>query len=330
MKKVLDILIPRYTEQWKDISPLLKSLAIQQNVDFSKIGVIIRSDGYDEFTDIERLYNFPFSVDFDYCDKRGVSATRNACLDASEADYVMFCDADDMFSNVCGLWILFREFEGEGFDTLVSTFLEETRTPDKKEVTYINREMDQTFVHGKVHRRKYLTDNHIRWNEKLTIHEDSYFNILCQSLTEKAKHCPTPFYLWRWRDESVCRHDEKYILKTFNNMIDSNDALIAELKRREREDKAKFFIVFMVFDAYYLMNKPEWKNQENKKYRDATERRFAKYYRKHRKDYDSVGANDKMMISNQVRGRHVMEGMEMENLTISEWLDKILKDNKKG
>jgi len=41
-------------------------------------------------------------------------------------------------------------------------------------------------------------------------------------------------------------------------MLDSNDALVDEFIKRGREDKAKFYCVFMVFDAYYNMNKPEW------------------------------------------------------------------------
>ena len=49
--------------------------------------------------------------------------------------------------------------------------------------------MDSTFVHGKVHRRQYLIDKEIRWNDALTIHEDSYFNILCQNLSTNIKYC---------------------------------------------------------------------------------------------------------------------------------------------
>ena len=116
-----------------------------------------------------------------------------------------------------------------GTRTLASVFIEETRLPETGEITYVSHEQDSTFVHGKVHRRQYLLDSHIRWNDALTIHEDSYFNILCQNLSPNVKYCQTPFYLWRWRDESVCRHDPKYILKTYRNMIDSNDALVGEL-----------------------------------------------------------------------------------------------------
>jgi glycosyltransferase involved in cell wall biosynthesis len=321
----LQILIPQYKENDSVIKPLLDSIAIQQNVPMDEIGVIICNDGSDTFLSDELLNSYPFRIEYHKEPHRGVSGTRNACLDYATADYVMFCDADDMFCNVCGLWIIFREMGIDGgFDSMVSVFVEESRNPEnKKEVTYINHDMDSTFVHGKVHRRKYLLKQKIRWNEKLTIHEDSYFNILCQNLSTNVKYCPMPFYLWKWRDESVCRHDPKYILKTYRNMLDSNDALVDEFLSRGVQDKAAFYTAFMIFDAYYAMNKEEWKNQENQEYRDSTEKRFAEYYEKHKDLWNSVPINDKMLISNNVRSRSVMEGMRMEAITIDGWLRHI-------
>lgn len=318
----LQILIPQYKETCDTIKPLLDSIAIQQNVDFSEVGVVIVNDGTDTYLSEDFLKSYPFLIEYYKEKHRGVSGTRNSCLDHAVADYVMFCDADDMFYNACGLWIIFREIS-KGFDSFVSVFVEETRHPETQEVLYINHDMDSTFVHGKVHKRQYLIDKGIRWNDSLTIHEDSFFNILCQNLSENVKFCPTPFYLWKWRDESVCRHDPKYILKTYRNMIDSNDALVDEFAKRGIDDKAKFFTAFMIFDAYYTMNKPEWINQENKGYRDLTEARFADYYKKRKKMWEEISVPEKMQISNGIRGRSVMEGMQMESVTIDDWLRRM-------
>lgn len=318
----LQILVPQYKEKDSVIKPLLDSIAIQQSVPFDQIGIVICNDGSDVFLSDDFLKSYPFRIDYYKEPHRGVSATRNACLDHATADYVMFCDADDMFYNACGLWILFREME-IGFDSLVSMFIEESRHPETKSVEYVNHEMDSTFVHGKVHRRLYLVEKGIRFNDKLTIHEDSYFNILCQNLSKNVKYCQTPFYLWKWRDESVCRHDPKYMLKTYRNMLDSNDALIDEFLSRGMQDKAMFFTAFMIFDAYYTMNKPEWIDQENQEYRNSTEKRFAVWFRKHEDIWANIPINDKMLISNQVRSRSVMEGMRMEAITIDGWLGRI-------
>lgn len=316
----LQILIPHYKETADVVKPLLDSIAIQQNVDFSEVGVIICHDG-PESKDLD--LDYPFLIEQIRQEHNGVSAARNSCLDEAIADFVMFCDCDDMFFNACGLWIVFREIENGGFDSLVSSFIEESRVPQTGEVTYINHDMDSTFVHGKVHRRQYLLDKKIRWNPKLTIHEDSFFNIQCQNLSTNVKYCQSPFYLWKWRDDSVCRHDPKYILKTYKNMLDSNDALVDEFLKRGVQDKAMFYTAFMIFDAYYNMNKPEWINQENKEYRDSTEKRFASYYKKHKGMWNAIPVNDKMVISNQVRSRSVMEGMMMEAITIDNWLKHI-------
>ena len=320
----LQILIPQYKETDDVVKPLLDSIALQQNVPFGEIGVILCNDGSDVFLTEALLQSYPFEIQYHKEPHRGVSGTRNACLDYAAAGYVMFCDADDLFFNACGLWIVFQEMK-TGFDSLVSVFIEETRLPDSGEITYVSHEQDSTFVHGKVHRRQYLLDNRIRWNDALTVHEDSYFNILCQNLSANVKYCQTPFYLWRWRDESVCRHDPKYILKTYRNMIDSSDALVGEFLKRGLIDRASFYTAFLIFDAYYTMNKPEWVNQENRGYRDGTEKRFAAYYRKHEDLWKSIPPVTRMQISNGVRSRSVMEGMQMESVTIDGWLRHIWK-----
>lgn len=321
MKK-LQILVPQYRETTDIIKPLLDSIALQQRICFDDVGVIIASDGGETLLPDDFLKSYPFDVEYVVCPHRGVSATRNAAFDRATADYVMFCDADDMFYNMCGIWILFREMATAEFDSLTSCFTEETKNPNGNFV-FVNHDIDSTFVHGKVHRRQYLIDNNIRFNDNLTIHEDSYFNILCQNMSENVKYCPTPFYLWRWRDESVCRHDPKYILKTFRNMIDSNDALVDEFERRGKPDKAQFYAGFMIFDSYYAMNKPEWINQENKEYRHATELRFRDYYNKHREKWEKMSIGGKMQLSNAVRARTINEGMLMETETITDWLRKV-------
>jgi glycosyltransferase involved in cell wall biosynthesis len=320
----LQILIPQYKETEEVIKPLLDSIEIQQNVDLkNEVGVVIVNDGTDIHLSQEFLDHYTYRIDYHLNEHRGVSATRNACLDHATAEYVMFCDADDMFYNACGLYIIFREIENGGFDSLVSAFIEESRDPDTKEPLYINHDMDSTFVHGKVHRRKYLLKEKIRWNDNLTIHEDSYFNCLCQRLAKELKYSQTSFYLWRWRDNSVCRHDPKYILKTYNNMLDSNDALVEQFLSRNRKEDAQFYAVNMIYDAYFTMNKDEWLNQENKEYRYATEKRFKDYWLKYKYLHDSIAQDAKMQIIMGIKNRMYAEGMILESLTFDVWIKQV-------
>lgn len=323
MKK-LQILIPQYEETEEIVKPLLDSIEVQQNVDLKNdVGVIIVNDGSNVHLSQEFFDRYSFEIEYHLNEHKGVSATRNACLDYATADYVMFCDADDMFYNACGLYIVFREIDSGGFDSLVSAFIEETRIPETQEPVYINHEMDSTFVHGKIHRREYLLENDIRWNDSLTIHEDSYFNCLCQRLAKELKHSMTSFYLWRWRDNSVCRHDPKYILKTYNNMLDSNDALVQQFLDREKREDAMFFATNMIYDAYFTMNKDEWLNQENKEYRYNTERRFKEYWLKYKLLHDLIPQDVKMQIIMGIKNRMYAEGMVLETLTFNEWIKQV-------
>lgn len=320
----LQILIPQYKETESIIKPLLDSIEVQQNVDLkNEVGVIIVNDGTDVHLSDEFLKRYSFPINYYLNEHKGVSATRNACLDYATAEYVMFCDADDMFYNACGLYIIFREMENGGFDSLVSAFIEESRTPDTKEPVYINHGMDSTFVHGKVHRREYLLENNIRWNDELTIHEDSYFNCLCQRLAKELKYSQTSFYLWRWRDDSVCRHDPKYILKTYNNMLNSSDALVSQFLNRNRMSDAQFFAVNMIYDAYFTMNKDEWLNQENVEYRHATEKRFKEYWTKFKLLHDSAPKEIRTQIIMGIKNRMYAEGMVLETLTFNEWIKQV-------
>ena len=320
----LQILVPQYKETEQIIKPLLDSIEVQQNVDLvNDVGVIIVNDGTDIHLSQEFLNRYSFHIEYHLTEHSGVSATRNKCLDYATADYVMFCDADDMFYNACGLYIIFREIENGGFDSLVSVFIEESRDSVTKEPIYINHDMDSTFVHGKVHNRKFLLKNNIRWNENLTIHEDSYFNCLCQRLAKELKYSQTSFYLWRWRDNSVCRHDPKYILKTYNNMLDSSDALVQQFLDRGHKEDAMYYSVGMIYDAYFTMNKNEQLNQENKEYRHATERRFKEYWLKYKYLHDSIPDDVKTQIIMGIKNRMYAEGMILETLTFNDWIKQV-------
>ena len=323
----LQILVPQYNETEEVIKPLLDSIEIQQNVDLKKdVGVIIVNDGSDCLLSKKFLKQYTFKIEYYQNEHKGVSATRNACLDHAKADYVMFCDADDMFFNACGLYIVFREIDqNNGFDALMSAFIEESHFPGTNEVVYMNHDVDSTFVHGKFYRRQFLLDEKIRWNDSLTIHEDSYFNCLCQKCAKEFKYCPTPFYLWKWRDNSVCRHDPKYILKTYNNMLDSSTALVEEFLSRKRTDDAKFYATSMIYDAYFTMNKDEWINQENKEYRTATEKRFKQYWETFQNLYKEIDQQTKAQIIMGIKNRMFGEGLLMESITFDDWI-KIVEE----
>lgn len=320
----LQILVPQYNEDQSIVKRLLDSIANQVCVDFNEIGVVIVNDGnIDATPSREFLNSYPFVVKlYNQVKHKGVSATRNSALMLAHADYVMFCDADDMFYKVSGLFTIFREID-KGFDMLISSFIEEWHHPETGEIKFLDHTADTVFVHGKVFRREYLFGNRILWNEQLTVHEDSYFNTLAASLSDNVKYFPNSFYLWCWRDNSVCRHDPKYMLKTYGRLIDSNDALVDEFLKRELPDKAEFYTAFMIFEAYYTMNKPEWIEQDNVDYRKVVESRFQEYFNKHKNLWKALPEETRRTLSAKLRDRNLREGMMIEQTSIYDWLKYI-------
>ena len=321
----LQILVPQYKEKKEVLKPLLDSIALQQGIDFTEVGVIIVNDGYPKAKLSEKfLKSYPFKIDYYMAtDHLGVSATRNACLDHATADYIMFCDADDMFFSMVGLNIIFAEMD-KGFNSLTTKFYEEVHRDGK--VWFTEHTKDRTFVHGKFHKRQYLIDKNIRFNPELTVHEDSYFNYMATTLADDPntiKYSDVPIYLWKWRDESVCRHDPLYMQKTYNNYIDSITALVSQLIERKKDGNADILICTQMFDTYYLMNTDAWLKQDNQTYRIATEKRFKEFYETYKERFDKIDKAFKLSISNQVRANKIKAGMDMEKQTFEQWIDYI-------
>lgn len=322
----LQILIPQWNETDEIIKPLLDSIQIQQNVDLKKdVGVIIVNDGSNIRLSKELLNSYTYHIDYYLHEHKGVSATRNACLDYSTAEYIMFCDADDMFYNACGLYIIFKEIQSDGFDTFVSKFIEETRIDDTDEPLYINHDIDSTFVHGKVYRRQYLINQDIRWNEALTLHEDGYFNTLCQRLTESVKYCSTPFYLWKWRDNSVCRSDKAWVMKTYDHFIRGNEALVDEFIKRNKVDLAQFYIAVLFVDAYFTTSNAEW-NILDEAHRRNINQQLQRYYYKYNHLFSDVSSDFKDKLMGNITCRLEANKDILQEVTFEKWLDKLLSN----
>jgi len=318
------MLIPQWREPDEVLKPLLDSIGNQRGINMDDIGVIITNDGTDVFLSNELLKSYPYEIQYFKEPHKGVSAARNHCLDKATADYVMFCDDDDVFFNSLGIWMIFQEMDVGEFDTLNSTFVEEYYSERMDGLAYSIHENDTTFVHGKVHRRQYLIDKGIRWDEKLEYHQDSHFNIRCLSYTENKRYCKNPFYMWVCRKGSECRKDPTYMQRTYEEYINSSDSLVTELLNNGYVDLARSYMASMMFTVYYDLNSPEWFDDSNKGFREGTEKRYAQYYIKYKTYWDSVSNEDRAIISQKVREDSMKnEGMLLEHYTFDNWIQHI-------
>ena len=319
----LQILVPQYKETDEVIRPLLDSIKIQKNVDFKDIGVIITNDGTNVHLTKSFLDSYPFEIKYILNEHKGVSATRNKCLDESTADYVMFCDADDMFYHVLALETILETIRDyPGFEALISPFMEELVTPDGSHV-FNRRDNDTIFVHGKVYNREFLIKNNLRWGDELLIHEDSYFNCLCLSVAKNKRYCKEPLYVWCWNDNSVSRQSPDYVINTYEHLIKSADKLSNDLLRYgEQVDSAKLFVINL-FQTYYLMtglyyNNSNYINQINKLKPLALD-----FYNKYNSLFNILTEKDILNIRQTTRQAAIDHGWYQENLTFPQWLKSL-------
>ena len=327
----LDIIVTHYKEPWEMGIGLFNSIAMQRMVNFDDIGVILVNDGFEHELPNDCFGNLPYQVNQMTVPHGGVSKARNAGLDASNADWVMFCDFDDGFSNIYGLYLIFCAMNENKYDTLWSCFTEETKDENGKMVM-VNHERDWVFIHGKAHRRQYLVDKDIRFHEKLTIHEDVFFTMLTQVLADEDRiaSIKTPFYVWKWNDNSVVRKDLKdgtddYILMTYEHLIRQRIALTEEFIRRNEMKHAVTAIVKTVVEAYYDCQQFTWRKPENRQLLHKAENWFAAYLKRYAGYYVKADPRLTAELAENVRQNARKKGtFFMEAETLKEWLQHIM------
>lgn len=315
----LQILVPQYNETEDIIKNLLDSIEIQQNVDKNDIGVIIVNDGSNTHLSKKFLDGYSYRIDYYLNEHKGVSATRNSCLFNSTADYIMFCDADDMFYHVYALQTIFDKIE-RGFDVLISPFIEEFKEKDKVGRYYIIQDDETTFVHGKVYRKQYLIENNIFWNEELTLHEDVYFNTLVKNFAKSIERCENPLYLWKWRDDSVCRKDENWIMNTHEHFISSRRALVNELIQRNSLIAAQQEVFSTVFRTYIVMNTSQWISLVDEDYKSKIKNSIKAFYFEFETLFNSISKIDSFNLGNQEK---LKLGKSIAGTNFIKWLEYI-------
>ena len=319
----LDILIPKYNEDEDRISCLLNTIAYQQGMDFHEIRSIICNDGGPSLSK-EFLEKLPYSTIYEDKDHSGVSSTRNRLLDMSDADYIMCCDADDMFIDMRGLSYVFQAMNKD-FDVFSSTFLEEEKDTSGRS-RFVARKNDTHFVHGKVFKRQYLIDNDIRWKDEFEYSGDTYFLGLALITNKSHVYCSTPFYMWKWNGDSICRRNKDHYAREFGMKLRVYGSLIDELLEREMVEDAINYSLFVVYDGYYITQTEQWGKLESE-LKDEITKRFQDFYNKYRNLIEGASKKAILPVIKSAKFNQVIRGNIMEKITYDDWLhNHLLKE----
>ena len=113
------------------------------------------------------------------------------------------------------------------------------------------------------------------------------------------------------------------MLKTYSDVLKSNKALVQELLIRGYVKEAQFYVTSMIFEAYYTLNKPEWRMGENEGYKDKVEKSFKSYYTHFKDLYNSTPEKVKNQIVVAMKNRMYHEGLVLEKITFEDWMKMI-------
>ena len=335
---ILQILIPQYKESNETIKKLLDSIALQRNVNFDEIGVIIVNDGSEVHLSRAFLNTYPFEIKYIINEHKGVSAARNTALRNATADYIMFCDADDMFYHSLAVQLIIKEAKEKHYDCLYSTFVEETPdTNHKGKFIYSARQQAFVFVHGKIYRREFLLEKDIWWDEELTLHEDGYFNGLALARVPKDKlvYCNEPFYMWCNNGGSVSRQSPTFVLDTYDQNLIAQDRLITKLLSVNIYEAINltgiqlyqtFFLLTGTFKDLSVSDKCLEKDRLKKEL-DNVEKLITDFYNKFKDCYRHLIQSERERLFNSTKGGSMI--FNQKNLTLEDFENWLIELKKK-
>lgn len=329
MRKLLSVIIPRHKETEKEMFPLLASISTQVGIDFSDMEVIISNDGGGT-GELDNSFLGLFGMKIrqvSLVENRGPGVTRQAGLDAAQGEYVLFCDADDILHNAGVLGALMQEAEKAAPDMLCSSWLEEIVDGTGRR-RYITHENENTWMHGKLLRRHFLTQNNIRFHDSLRVHEDSYFLCIAASMTQRRVNLPITSYIWKYHPGSITRRDgAAYSYNSIPEFIRACAMAHAEVEKRAPEQMEYKVLQFTLYN-YFCFHQAGWQLPEHKKHLEAAEQAFAEYMKPMWHYWKNAPQEAIAGVYNEERAKNFTGGIESE--TIWGWIRRLGLDGIAG
>lgn len=310
---MLDIFVTHYNEPWEVGRKMFQMLACQQVVDWSNIRVTLVHDGTECFP-AECLVGMPFTVKQVTIPHCGIAGARNWCIKHSDAEWIKWCDFDDMFFNAYALKQIMNVLDNDKFDLLWFDLL-----CNDKERTYLRTERNPVFVHDKVFRRQFLLDHQITFNEKLTWCEDSAFLAVVEMEIDHQRigkiKFDYPIYLYIARDGSLCNRPE-IRFANLQSFFTRHCYVADEFLKRNLMDQYYTMCLRVMCDSYYTLCLAPGITEDKTDH----ERRVWEWYDEHREPIHKCRPEMIQMVIDAVN-RECFDGGEITWKAVSEWIE---------
>lgn len=210
----IDVIIPHYKETEKTILQALSSINNQVGVSNIELGAIVVTDcegyAFDEAEQILIQAALKLPVRFLNARCHGTGLVRQYALNNSNADYVMFCDSDDILASPFVLkYFVDTIKENPDIEVIYTSYLEEMYNGEYR---YEQKDDDVsiTTLHGKIYNRQFLVDNKIEFPDFM-ISEDGAFNFKVICHAKKAIFNDDIItYIWKYNPKSLTRENTPF------------------------------------------------------------------------------------------------------------------------
>jgi len=256
-KPMLDIIVTYHDELLETGRKFFDMLRLQRDVDFDNFRVIIvHDDSAKHISDFSMLLGeTSYTYIIENINKHvGTAEARNVGLRKSTAEWVMFCDFDDLFTNVCALKLIIDVLPSNKAD--VGWF--ETWIEEKQPKHFVNVLKENiTSTNGKVYRRSILIDNDIFFEPSLKHLYESEFNAHAFSVIPQHRiakiSMPFAAYMKTFRDDGF-NSNEGALNDIMNEMLMLHVFSTNRAIKEHRMTDAGIFFMDALFDAYFVMN----------------------------------------------------------------------------
>ncbi len=325
---LLTFVIPSYKETEEQMFPLLSSISNQLGIDNNKIEIIIVRDGTTEVNlDIFKILYLNIKQIL-MKENKGPGVARQVGLDAAQGKYVMFCDADDMIHNSGIIGAMIQEMEQQQWDILKTPWLEECLDSNTNQLIYINHEIENTWMHGKMFKKSFLDKNNIRFHPDLRVHEDTYFLSIATDYTDKIGYLNITSYVWRWGRDSITRHDEGIYTYEATPEFIRACCLAHEITEKVDISKMEYKTIQLIIYQYFSLHSLNWIQENKKEYRELAEQALIQYMKPYWKYWEKASPETIAKIYNEERNKNFNTQIEFE--TLGDWLIRLGFINPQG
>lgn len=245
----LSIIVPQYKEDEKTIRQLLNSIALQKQIDFNELEVIIVNDhsDYPPPSDIIKDYEFKIRI-YRLRKNSGVGIARQYGTEKAKGEYLFYLDADDVLISCIALRTIMN-YKGNADIIRAKFFNENANKTDN----------GWTWVHSKFYRREFLKAKGLEFPKELRVNEDAYFNMLAGAFADKIEDSDELVTFWAKNTKSTTRENaSRFVVQGFDDFLKGKQLGFRVLKEKGKTELLMANLIDLFVYCYYYFQTIEF------------------------------------------------------------------------